>query len=167
MIGAGLLLLALLLLVLAVRLRRATGVPWARVRLSDSGWQRLDQPLLAPRAGLVGKPDYVIETRGRLVPIEVKPGRHAAAPYESDLMQLAAYCLLLEEALGQPPPYGLLRYAHHTFRLDYTPAVREALLALLEQMRADQRAADVARSHDQAARCRACGLRLQCTHRLA
>jgi CRISPR-associated exonuclease Cas4 len=167
MIPAILLAAALLLLILALRLRRTTGVPWARVRMQDNGWRATDQPLVSRRFGLVGKPDYVIESRGSLIPIEVKPGRAASEPYESDLIQLAAYCLLIEDSTGRAPPYGLLRYATHSFRLDYTPAIRDALLDLLDDLRADRDSDDVPRSHDQPARCRACGFWSQCDDRLA
>ncbi|MBV9791275.1 MAG: Dna2/Cas4 domain-containing protein, partial [Chloroflexi bacterium] len=133
MIAYLLLVCALGLLVLALRLRRATGLPWTRVHSSDtSGWRQADEPLVSQRYGLVGKPDYVLETRGGLIPVEVKPSRRAAAPYESDLMQLAAYCLLIEDTTGRAPSYGLLRYAEQTFKLPYTPALRSGLLALLE-----------------------------------
>lgn len=166
MIAGALLLVALALLWLALRLRRSTGVPWARVRLSDTGWQAVDQPLRSQRYGLIGKPDYVIETRRGLVPIEVKPSRRAATPYASDLMQLAAYCLLLEETEGAPP-YGLLRYAEHTFKLPYSEQIRADLLELLHDMRADRDAADVARSHAEPGRCRGCGFWEQCEDRLS
>lgn len=156
------------LFVLALRLRRATGIPWVRVRSSDTGgWRQAEQPLLSRRYGLVGKPDYLLDTRAGVVPVEVKPGRRARAPYESDLMQLAAYCLLVEETTGRAPQYGLLRYATETFRLPYTAAVRAALLQTLDDLREDRLAEDVARSHQQAARCRACGLNAACSERLA
>jgi CRISPR-associated exonuclease Cas4 len=77
-------------------------------------------------------------------------------------MQLAAYCLLVEETSGTPPPYGLLRYAERTFRLDYTPHVREELLALIDQMRVDLEEAECARSHDDARRCQGCGFFERC-----
>ena len=108
-----LLIIGLVLLALAWWLRRGTGVPWAPLHYDDaSGWQRLPRPLVSQRYGLVGKPDYVIQTRHGLIPIEAKPTRTASAPYASDVAQLLAYCLLIEETIGQPPPYGLLRYAH-------------------------------------------------------
>lgn len=167
MIAYLLLVCALGLLVLALRLRRATGLPWTHVQSSDtSGWRRADEPLVSQRYGLVGKPDYVLETRGGLIPVEVKPSRRAAAPYESDLMQLAAYCLLIEDTTGRAPSYGLLRYAEQTFKLPYTPALRSELLALLEEMRQNRNAQDVERSHDSAARCRSCGFYSACDDRL-
>lgn len=167
MIAVGLLIAGALLLIAALRLRRQTGLPWARVRASDTGWQRTDRPLVSRRYGLVGKPDYVIDTRDGLIPVEVKPTRTAAEPYESDLMQLAAYCLLIEDATGRAPRYGLLRYADQTFRIAFGPAVRAQLLHLLAAMRDDQTADDVPRSHNQPGRCRGCGLREVCDDRLA
>lgn len=157
---------AVLLLLLALRLRRASGIPWTHVRSSDTGGRRLDAPLRSARYALVGKPDYVLDTRDGTVPVELKPSRRAAQPYDSDVLQLAAYCLLLEDAEGRAPRYGLLRYAEHTFRIPYTPRLRALLLETLEAMRSDAAAEDVDRSHGQAARCRSCGFFDVCEQRL-
>lgn len=161
-LGLALLLLAILAGIWSIRLRRSTGLPWAPVRYQDTRRRALEKPLFARRIGLTGKPDYVLEIRGRAIPVEVKPGRHAPRPYESDLMQLAAYCLLIEETSGTPPPYGLLRYAERTFRLDYTQQVRDDLLGLLDEMRIALDEQDCARSHDDSRRCRSCGFFAQC-----
>jgi CRISPR-associated exonuclease Cas4 len=148
---------------LAFWLRRRSGLPWARVVGDDVGpSRRLEQPLYSPALGLTGKPDYLLEQRGRSIPVEVKPGRTATTPYDSDLMQLAAYCLLLEETQGRAPPYGLLRYAQKTFRLKYTPALREELLEIIAEMRDLLAAADAERSHDDPRRCSGCGFREIC-----
>jgi CRISPR-associated exonuclease Cas4 len=161
-VGLALLLLAALLLVWGLRVRRRTGLPWAPVVAQDMYGRTLDKPLFARHIGLTGKPDYLLELRGHTIPVEVKPGRRAARPYESDLMQLAAYCLLVEETSGEAPPYGLLRYAEQTFRLDYTSQVRDELLALLDEMRAALQAPACTRSHDDPRRCRGCGFFEQC-----
>lgn len=165
-IGLALLLLAILALGWAARLRSRTGLPWAPVSYQDTGAHAPEKTLVSRRLGLAGRPDYLIETRGHTIPVEVKPGRLAPAPYDSDLMQLAAYCLLVEETSGEPPPYGLLRYAERTFRLDYTPRVRDELLALLDEMRGQLGQPDCPRSHDEARRCRACGFYEQCDEAL-
>jgi CRISPR-associated exonuclease Cas4 len=166
MIALPLLLLALLALWLGLRLRRRTGLPWARVVTQDMAGRALERPLFARRYGLTGRPDYLIERRGVLIPVEVKPGRRASRPYASDLMQLAAYCLLVEETSGHAPPYGLLRYAEHTFRLDYTPVVRDELLDILDEMRVALDAPDCSRSHNDPRRCAGCGFALQCDESL-
>jgi CRISPR-associated exonuclease Cas4 len=151
-----LLVLAVVLLVLALRLRRRTGLPWQRVAASDTGSSELQKPLFSRRYSLTGKPDYLLQGGNTYIPVEVKPGRQAHQPYESDLMQLAAYCLLVEDTTGQAPPYGLLRYAQHTFRLNYTPTVRDELLALLDEMRDLLDEDDCNRSHDDPRRCMGC-----------
>jgi CRISPR-associated exonuclease Cas4 len=122
---------------------------------------------VSQRYGVVGKPDYVVQTRDGLIPIEAKPTRTASTPYESDVAQLLVYCLLVEDTTGCAPPYGLLRYAHQTFRVPYTAARRTALLDLLQAMRDDESAADVPRSHRQPGRCRKCGFKDQCDDRLS
>jgi CRISPR-associated exonuclease Cas4 len=160
-VGLALILLALIALISALRLRAATGLPWAPVVYHDADAWTPERPLVARRLGLVGKPDYLIQMRGRLIPVEVKPGRNAAHPYESDLMQLAAYCVLIEETTGVAPPYGLLRYAERTFRLSYTTRVREEVLTLLDEMR-NALDNDCDRSHDDPARCWGCGFFSQC-----
>jgi CRISPR-associated exonuclease Cas4 len=160
-VGLALILLALIALISALRLRAATGLPWAPVVYHDADAWTPERPLVARRLGLVGKPDYLIQMRGRLIPVEVKPGRNAAHPYESDLMQLAAYCVLIEETTGVAPPYGLLRYAERTFRLSYTARVREEVLTLLDEMR-NALDNDCDRSHDDPARCWGCGFFSQC-----
>jgi CRISPR-associated exonuclease Cas4 len=167
-IAAGvLLLLAALLGWWALRLRRSTGLPWARIVASDTAAGRpLQKPLFAARYGLTGKPDYLLRQGIYSIPVEVKPGRSAAQPYQSDLMQLAAYCLLVEETSERAPPYGILRYANASFRLAYTPAVRADLLALLDEMRDLLDAADCARSHDEPARCCGCGFVAVCDEAL-
>ncbi|HJZ46676.1 MAG TPA: Dna2/Cas4 domain-containing protein [Roseiflexaceae bacterium] len=165
-LGLALLLLALLVVVWGLRLRRSTGLPWAPVLYRDTGGSVPEKPLIARKLGLVGKPDYLLELRGRIIPVEVKPGRRAARPYESDLMQLAAYCVLVEETSGVAPPYGLLRYAEQTFRLDYTDPVRDEVLALLDEMRGELEEPDCDRSHDDQPRCLSCGFYEQCEQAL-
>ncbi len=155
--------LALLLLSSAALLRRRTGLPWGRVVADDVGaGQTLARPLFARRYGLTGKPDYLVEQGGRLIPVELKPSRRASRPYASDLMQLAAYCLLVEEQTGRAPPYGLLRYAEQSFRLDYNRRVRDEVLATLATMRTLLDADDAARSHNDPRRCAGCGFRAAC-----
>lgn len=159
--------MALLALGLALWLRRQSGLPWATIVVDDVGERReLHKALYARRYGLSGKPDYVIVRGKALIPVELKPSRRTETPYESDLMQLAAYCLLLEETEGVAPPYGILRYAERSFRLTYTPRLRDELLDVLEEMRAALDDDDCARSHDQAQRCAGCGFVAVCDEAL-
>lgn len=154
---------ALLAFWLARLLRVRSGLPLhARVVYSDTGaWEKVEKPLFSPRYLLTGKPDYLVETEGAHIPIEVKPNRVANEPRVSDTMQLAAYGLLVEETYGAPP-YGLLKYREKVFRVEFTKELRAQLLEVLDEMRVDLRAEDVARSHVDRERCRACGYRAKC-----
>lgn len=167
-LGLGFIAAALILLTAAALIRRRSGLPWGRVISEDvTRGRTLDRPLFAHAYGLTGRPDYLIERGGHSIPVELKPSRRAQRPYESDLMQLAAYCLLVEATTGRAPPYGLLRYAETTFRMPYTPAVRAELLAILDAMRTVLEEDEAERSHDEPRRCAGCGLAQICDETLA
>jgi CRISPR-associated exonuclease Cas4 len=157
------LLLALILFWQSGRLRRAAGLPGGRVIYTDTrSWSEVEKPLYDPALSLIGKPDYLIEQNGRIIPVEVKSGPAPRAPYDSHIYQLAAYCLLVEKTMGKRPPYGVLHYTNRDFAIDYTPALESALLDLLAEIRRDERRADVPRSHSSPARCARCGFREIC-----
>jgi CRISPR-associated exonuclease Cas4 len=160
-------LLAGVMLFQANRRRQASGLPPGRVISTDtSAWGAVEQPLYDHRLHLTGRPDYLVETGGDLVPVEVKSARAPDAPYDSHIYQLAAYCLLVESHYGRRPPYGILKYANRTFAVDYTFELEESLLDLLDEMREQERKRTVARSHELAARCARCGYRSTCDQRL-
>ncbi len=145
----------------------AAGLPAGQWVYSDTGAeQEVAQPLLSRRYGLVGKPDYLVQVRqaGRqtMVPVEVKSGRAPAEPAPGHLLQLATYCLIVEDLYGVAPACGILRYADRTFEIPFTEDLRRAVLAAADQLRAARRAHDLARSHQEPARCRQCGYRQGC-----
>ena len=167
MISGVLIACALALLAAAVLLRRRTGLPWQRIATSDtSGWRRPQQPLISRRYGLVGKPDYLLGSGRNLVPVEVKPRRESETPYPSDVMQLAAYCLLVEETTGTAPPHGLLRYARATFKVRWDDRLRQEIVAVLAEIREADPSIASHRSHREPARCGGCGFVEQCEQAL-
>ncbi len=154
-------------LLAARRLQGASGLPRARVVYTDTiGREQAGETLFSPQYRVAGKPDYLIASADGLIPVEVKPGRHAPTPYDGDVLQLLAYCLLVEETSGRPP-YGLLRYATQTFRIDYTEGARTTLLDAVETIRAARLAGELHRSHDDPARCAACMFGEDCAESLA
>lgn len=164
------LLLALLgglLLWLARRQRQSSGLPAGTALYRDTGdWQETECPLRSRRHGLVGRPDYLVQTRdgGRrfVVPVEVKSRARPARPYDSHILQLAAYCLLVEDNFDAAPPYGLLRYADATLQIPFTDELRGRVLEAAAAIREARRAAEVRRSHGEPGRCAACGYRSAC-----
>ena len=98
------LLLAGLLLWWGGRQQRAAGLPRGRVSYADPKlWGRPEKPFYDVDSALTGKPDYLVAEGGKIIPVEVKSSRAPTEPYEGHLLQLFAYCLLVERATGQRP----------------------------------------------------------------
>lgn len=162
-----LIIFALVLLWQSGAKQRAAGLPGGRVVYSDmGGWGAVDQPLYDPVWDLTGKPDYLVRQDGQVIPVEVKSGRTPAAPYDSHIYQLAAYCLLVQRVLDVRPAYGLIKYPGRTFQVDYTAELEQSLKDLLDEIRVMGRRRSLDRSHDSAARCRGCGFVEVCEQRL-
>jgi CRISPR-associated exonuclease Cas4 len=150
------------------RKREQTGLPRGRVVYTDTGaWDRCEKPLFSKRYLLTGRPDYLVEERGRVIPVEVKFALSPPIPYRSHVLQLAAYCLLIEEEYGQAPPYGIIKYRDQSLAIDYSPRLRAELLDTLANMRHDLAADDIAPSHSNPNRCRRCGYKADCHKTMA
>jgi len=165
----------LLLFILAIiffwksnRQQKAAGLPGGRVIYTDTrGWGEVEKPLFYATLGLTGKPDYLIEKDGYIIPVEVKSGRAPESPYDSHIFQLASYCLLVEKTYLKRPPYGIIHYENRDFAIEYTRELESALIELLADMRVDELKKNVPRSHEQPSRCKRCGFRNVCDQKLA
>jgi len=167
-----LLLIALFLFRQARKKRQAVGLPGGRVIYSDMrGWGPSEKPLYDAALGLTGKPDYLVEKNGMIIPVEVKTSHRGNEIYDSHIYQLAAYCLLVQRTLGKRPTYGILHYSDNTgsgrtYAIDYTPQLESDVLELVAEMRTLESRKEIQRSHDSPARCARCGYRSLCEQRL-
>jgi len=165
--AAVLLVLGLLALWQAARQRRASGLPLGRVVYTDTGgWGKVEKPLFDPLSGLTGKPDYLVKCKEGWIPVEVKSGFAPSQPHAGHVLQLAAYCLLVERSTGSRPPYGLIRYRNRTFEVNYTPQLEAELLELVSRMRVQEQSRRLNRSHESIGRCSGCGYRSVCDQKL-
>ncbi len=166
-LGLVILVIALVLFFQSGRTRKAAGLPGGRVIYTDTrAWSKQEKPLTDSDLGLTGKPDYIVEQSGRLIPVEVKSGKSPAAPYDSHIFQLASYCLLIERTMGKRPPYGIIHYQDRDFAIDYTHELEMTLMDILAEMRRDERRSSVPRSHESAGRCAKCGFAQICEEKL-
>jgi CRISPR-associated exonuclease Cas4 len=117
--------------------------------------------------GISGRPDYVVKIGDQLVPVEAKKGRTPQGPLFSHIVQVAAYCLLLEDSTGTAPPYGLRRYPEHEFQIDYNEDMKKMILDKVREMRTALVSDDVHRNHNRPGKCRSCSRRDVCPERLA
>lgn len=151
----------------ANRQRTDLGMPNGRIIYDDaSEWEHPNQSFYDQRYGLIGRPDYLIKRKDAVIPVEVKSGQIQNSPHPGDILQLAAYCLLMESFYGKRPTSGVLRYANKTFQIDFTLSLEDQLKSVLEDMRRAEHSKTVDRSHEILAKCTGCGYRSQCKQRL-
>lgn len=145
-----------------------SGVPEGHLVFQDSDrHHQLTRPLLSQRYGLVGKPDYLVKTAEAIIPVEIKSRNcPCSGPQASDIAQLTAYCVLVEDTLSGVPSYGIIQYPNRSSRIEYTPRGRERVLQIMEEMRQARDWRTVHRSHSKPSRCRACGFRAVCDDRI-
>lgn len=160
--------LAAILIWLSFRLRRRSGLPEGEVIYSDTGaWARNEENLRSNAHGLVGKPDYLVRAGRHVIPVEVKATVAPDRPRLGHLLQLGAYCLLVEERFGARPPYGIIRYNDKSLKIPFERGLEQTVVDTLDRMRADAaRAGGARRDHADARRCAACGVRDDCAERL-
>jgi CRISPR-associated exonuclease Cas4 len=135
---------------------------------SDAGaWTCNEKALYSNRFGLAGKPDYLVRDGDAIIPVEVKSGAAPRHPRDGHVLQLAAYCLMVEENFGARPTHGIIKYDNQQFEVEYTPALEDELLDVLDFMRQmNDDPAGAERSHDDPRRCANCGMRDACDQRL-
>jgi CRISPR-associated exonuclease Cas4 len=162
--------LAIILLLIGLKLKNSSGLPSGRVVYADTDQlQALPKPLFDPNLKLVGKPDYVIRQRdGSLVPIDFKSMNAPTKPYDSHIYQVLAYCYLIEQTQAQKPSHGLIRYLDKSFGVPYGDEDKASFLELINTVRETENCATApTRSHQQSARCKACGYKDICDQMLA
>ena len=131
------------------------GLPEGKIVYQDADGK--GQPLLATSYPLSGKPDYVIlSPEGVPIPVELKPTIDSDQPQGHHVMQVAAYCVILEDLYDQRPTHGMLRYANHEFRVEYTDALKRKVVRLLADMaRCDEQHPPVL-THQLPSKCQVC-----------
>jgi len=93
--------------------------------------------LASKRHGLRGRPDFIYKKGARLVPVELKSAAlNGAGPRDGDVMQLAAYFVIVGDAYGKKVPRGYLVYNDCVFKIKNTRRLRKKLFETINDMRA-------------------------------
>jgi len=158
---------AAILYYLAARRRAAIGLPAGRVIYSDTRlWGAVEKPFYNAELHLTGKPDYLVQKGGKIIPVEVKSSHVTDGAYDAHIIQLGVYCILVHRRYGKRPPYGILHYPNGTYAVDFTPHFEQTVINLIEAIHAQDRVSEVARSHESHRQCSHCGYRLICDQKL-
>lgn len=105
--------------------------------------------LVASTLPLHGKPDYLLKKAGMIIPVEVKTGKTPHTPYRNHVMQLLAYCLLVEETYHIRPTHGVIKYPEQEFTVPYSAVEDQALRGIVAEIvsyKANDKDFDVSRS---------------------
>jgi CRISPR-associated exonuclease Cas4 len=119
-------------------------------------------PLWSDRLGLIGKADLVeFHPDGTVFPVEFKHGPKRQKRYDD--IQLTAQAMCLEDMLGRPVPRGAIYHAssHRRREVEFTPALREAVIATAAAIRAMLASGRLPPPVNDA-RCRECSLKEIC-----
>ena len=157
----------------SVRAAEAARTTRARYDLHEAALVYVDSEREKPklfvsaRYGLSGRPDAVLLEGDVHIPVEVKTGRTPRGPLFSHILQIAAYCLLIEEEYGKAPPYGIIRYGDVSHDIEYNQDLRRLVLQKMGEMRACLTSRDAHRNHNRPGKCIHCSRRSVCPERLA
>lgn len=141
------------------------GIPDGRVIYSDLDGSA--RPLRSRQFGISGKPDYIIRDKNNvLMPVELKSGL-ASRPHRGHVLQLAAYCLLIEETYGKTVPHGIIVYGDGKQHLiSFDSDLKAELLSTVGDMRRCWNEGHPRRTHNSRRKCSSCLLREDCNYRL-
>lgn len=126
-----------------------------------------DHPVLYSADRLLsGKPDFIIEEEGKVVPCEFKSGRKPAGPLFSHIMQLSAYCKIVADNYGIRPEYGYIYYGTDRFQIDYDDELEGLVRKKIDEMRECLASGEAHRNHRRPGKCASCSRRSVCPERL-
>lgn len=120
------------------------------------------KPLFSYRYKIAGKPDYIVKKNNQFIPVEVKSGNNNI-PQKNHVLQLAAYCQLVEENYRNFVPYGILVYnKSRQHKILFDPTLRFELEQSIKNMKHILKTKSLTRNHNDQNRCRNCSMRAYC-----
>lgn len=128
--------------------------------LSDSG-----SVLFSKKYRISGKPDYIVNENGKMIPVEFKTGSYSY-PLKNHVFQLAAYCHLVEENYGGFVPFGVLVYDQVSeHRVSFDPCLRFELESTIKEMRSVLKTGRIVLNHSNSGRCKGCSMKGFCKNK--
>lgn len=130
----------------------------------------LDKPaktIFSEKYRLAGKPDYIVKRKNNYIPIEVKKVE-SNSPFKNHILQLASYCLLLEDKFKKEVPFGVLVYSKgQQFKIPFDENLRRELSKIISNIKNSIRKKSVMRNHNFVNRCLFCSYRHVCNQKIS
>ena len=116
---------------------------------------------------LSGRPDFILLIGEEHIPVELKTGRVPRGPLFSHILQVATYCVLIEEEFGIPPSHGIIRYGQVENEIEYDKGLKDMVLKKAHEMRKVLTSGgEVHRNHNKPGKCKHCSRRSVCPEKL-
>jgi CRISPR-associated exonuclease Cas4 len=164
-LAIAVILVAIIILVRTQQQRSQLSLPSGDVVYQDNP-ERPGQLLYSHTLKISGKPDVLIQKGNMVIPVELKTGRTPDTPFEGHILQLVAYCHLIEAEYQIRPTHGIIRYPNKEFTVEYSAQMEQELKRVVSEMRAKRRMGEIHRHHKSRAKCVVCGYREVCSERL-
>ncbi|KYK32668.1 MAG: hypothetical protein AYK22_07125 [Thermoplasmatales archaeon SG8-52-3] len=146
------------------KLKKKHNIPAGQITYQDLS--KPAKPFFSKRYRVTGKPDYIIKNNNYFIPIEVKTGIYKETK-KNHILQLAAYCHLLEENFQRFVPYGLLVYSDKSkHKIPFDPKIRFEFESTIKDMRNTMRTGTITRNHNDLFKCRNCSMYQYCDFKL-
>jgi CRISPR-associated exonuclease Cas4 len=146
------------------KLKNKYNIPDGKITYQDLNMPA--KPFFSKRYKITGKPDYIIKKNNNFIPIEVKTGTYSYAQ-ENHILQLAAYCQLLEENYNRFVPYGILVYSDISkFKIPFDPKTRFELESAIKNIRKVMKTGNISRNHNAIGKCKNCSMNQFCDFKL-
>lgn len=129
------------------------------------GASRKGHELISELYGIRGKPDYIIRLNDDHIPVEEKSS-NLLSPHFPHVIQITAYCMIVEDVYGTRPPYGIIRYRHEEFKIPYEKRWKQTVISLREKLLNDKKKNEAHRNHSNPRKCEYCSLRKICSEAL-
>ena len=150
----------------AEKVRKKMNVPEGEIIYVDLDDENAEL-LISERYGLSGRPDHIIKKGGTYIPVELKTGRTPRGPLFSHIVQVGAYCMILEDLTGKAPPYGIIKYPEKSFEIEYTDELKSIIMEIKTKLLRDLERGEAHRNHNRPGKCRHCSRRKICPESLA
>jgi len=165
LVGAYWLYLLLRSVEISLYLRAKHNIPRGQIEYSD---KLHADSFFSKELLMSGKPDYILKQDGDYIPVEKKTGRIPRGPLFSHILQVGAYCMLLEEHYEKKPPHGIIEYRdNHRFTIDYDEKLKALIQSKIVEMRSIMKGEKEAyRNHHRKNKCLRCSRRDNCSVKL-
>ena len=125
--------------------------------------------IVSEKYGIRGRPDMILKYGNEIIPVEKKTGRTPRGPLFSHIVQVGAYCLLLEEKYGNAVTHGIISYNETRFPIPYDDNLKAIVLEFVEKIRKAELSPEtppVHRNHNRPGKCAGCSRKTSCPERI-